>query len=504
MENIKPNKRHLLATDANLNINLALKNTHKEIDEFNNSKVVSLSELSVEERNNSSNFRIYGNINYLSFLRNKKIGYTISNQLGSVYYPNDILGGIENLFTESFSNISFNLEEFFDIRIFRLKEVQDITGDTYIEKLEVVSNPSDYVLTYFSYSKNIYNERNYHFKINTLELDPYKLISLSSQTGNDVVYDNKVYLGFIPKVDLNMGTYEKLFYNSEYINEIDLNSEFNYSAVSFTDAQIDLINQGSYFFTRDDIKKYLLPKLNNLFRIYNLQVNDYNINLNLRFIKNYLNIGNGDYNKKGANVHIKSFNSSTRDLTNIQGNLIKFDRENYTFNEILKKEYTIQITIFDYPPTNNQSSFDAYLNENYSAYSYSTDGGSYIRVGFWFIFKPFHEIELKKFSQFLNEVDVTNTNTIIGENAIINNGKYVWRDILTYGDPDNYDRPFINNNHYVFEDILFYLKPDLSDKNTTVLVNEFLSNTRDRGFLFDKDSLKPRQIKREGCTITIF
>ena len=504
MEQIKPNKRYLLATDANLNINLALKNTHKEIDEFNNSKVVSLSELSVEERNNSSNFRIYGNINYLSFLRNKRVAYKDVDIVGNTYYASTVRGGLETFFVESITNIGFNLEEFFDIRIFRLKEIQNITGDTYIEKLEVVSESSDYVLTHFSYSKNIYNERNYHFKINSLELDPYKLISLSSQTGNDVVYDNKVYLGFIPKIKFD--TYEKLFYTTDYVNEIDLNSEFNYSAVTFTDAQIDLINQGSYFFTRDDIKNYLLPKLNNLFRIYNLQVNDYNINLNLRFIRNYLNIGNGDYSKKAANVHIKSFDVTT-DLKNIDGNLIKFDRENYTFNEILKKEYNVRVTILEYPNINNENGFNQYLNQNYSAYSYDSyynGSDSFIKIGFWFIFSPFHKIELKKFSQFLNEIDVTDTNTIIGENAIINNGKYVWRDLLTYGDPDNYDRPFINNNHYVFEDILFFLKPDLSDKNTTVLVNEFLSNTRDRGFVFDKDSLKPRQVKREGCTITIF
>jgi len=509
MEQIKPNKRHLLAKDANLNINLALKSNYKDVDEFNNSKIISLSELSVDERNESPNFRIYGNINYLSFLRNKKIGYTISNPLGSLTYPDTMSGGLENFFTESFTNIFFNLEEFFDLRIFRLKEVQNInsTGNTYIEKLEVVSNPSDYVLSHFSYQKNIYNERNYHFKFNTLTLDPYKLILISSQTNNDIVFDNKIYLGFIPKVPFNLNMYEKLFYTTDYANEIDLKSQFSYSAVSFTDAQIDIINQGSYKFTRDEFKNYFLKKLDNLFRIYNLKVTTSNINLNLRFIRNYLDIGNGDYNKKQSNVHIKSFDPTSVDLTNIEGNLIQFDKENYNFNEIIKKEYTIQITLIDKSYFTNETLFNNYINENYSAYSYSSlylGVDSFIRIGFWFKFNPFHKIELKKYSQFVNEVDVTKTGVEIPKNAITIDNKYVWKDVLTYGDPDNYDRPFINNNHYVFEDILFYFKPDLSDKNTTVLMNEFLSVTRDKKFIFDKNKIKAAEDNRKSCIITLF
>jgi hypothetical protein len=510
MEQIKPNKLHLLAKDANLNINLALKSNYKEIDEFTNSKIISLSELSVDERNESTNYRIYGNINYVSFLRNKKIGYTISNELGSVSYPDTIQGGLENFFIESLGNTFFNLEEFFDLRIFRLKEVQNVTGDVYTEKLEAISKPSDYVLNHFSYQKNIYNERNYHFKFNTLNLDPYKLISLSSQTDNDVVYDNKVYLGFIPKVPFNLNIYEKLFYTTGYTSELDLNSDFNYSAVSFTDAQIDLINQGSYFFTRDEFKKLFLTKLDNFFKIYNLEINDYNINLNLRFIRNYLDIGNGDYNKKTPNVHIKGLNTANLDFTNVEGNFIKFDKENYTFNEIIEKEHTIKITLFDKPNISNENAFNSYLNQNYSAFSYNSffdsvnNNNNYIKINFWFKYKPFHKIELKKYSQFLNEVDITRTDAIIPENAIIFDDNYVWRDILTYGDPDNYDRPFINNNHYVYNDIIFNLKPDLSDKNTAILINEFLSNTRDKGFIFDKNNISARQETKQTCKITLF
>ena len=72
MEQIKPDKRYLLATEEDLTLNLSLKSNFNDLNEFNNSKLVSLTELFNKERNKSSKYRIYGNINCVSFLTNKK------------------------------------------------------------------------------------------------------------------------------------------------------------------------------------------------------------------------------------------------------------------------------------------------------------------------------------------------------------------------------------------------------------------------------------------------
>ena len=78
--------------------------------------------------------------------------------------------------------------------------------------------------------------------------------------------------------------------------------------------------------------------------------------------------------------------------------------------------------------------------------------------------------------------------------------KIIWKDLLPYGDPDNYDNPFLNNTHYFFNDINFYLKPDFSSQNTTALINEFTINFTNNDFKFNRDNinLNPKK-KREIC-----
>lgn len=493
MEQIKPNKRYLLATNEDLKINLSLKTNFDYLDEFNNSKIISLSDLFTKERNESTKYRIYGNINYLSFLRNKSGNLT--ELAGLPPSPPIEITGVEDLFTESITNTFFSLENLFDIKLFKLQDEQTTinnSGYTYIEKLTALTTSNDYNLSYFSYSKNSFNERNYFFNFNTVNADPNKLIKID----DSVVYDNNLYLGFIPKINLDL--YEKrIVDNGIYINEIDVeNSDFNYSAITFTDAQINLIIQDSKF-TNEDFKKYLLTKLDNLFRVYNLKINDKNINNNLRFIRNYLDIGNGDYRLYGSKLNnvlqINSLQYADWSGDTVLGNYMSFDKETYKFETVMEKEFIIKIIMLDYPNIFGEQQFNDYVNQNYSAYTYNSffqNFNSYITIDFFFKFKPFHKIELKKYSDFFNEFNINAPNVEIPNNAIIYNNKYIWRDLLTYGDPDNYDRPFINNNHYVYNDIVFYLKPELSDKNTVVLMNEFLMNFKDEGFRFNKDEIK--------------
>lgn len=490
MEQIKPNKRYLLAQDEDLSLNLSLKTNFNELNEFNNSKVISLTELFTKERNESYKYRIYGNVNYFSFLRDKKNGKIFTSATESV---------INNFFTESITNTFFNLENFFDIKLFRLKKIQDTynySSSTFFEKLQAVSGDS--VLNYFTYSRNLFGERNYHFRFNTSILDPKELIFLSSSTNTELIYDNSIYLGFTPKVDSNLTIYEKLYYSSttDYVNEIDSTSTFGYSAntTAFTNSQINDIVIGSNF-TVNDFKKYFSSKLDLFFRIYNLEISDSNISKNLRFIRNYLDIGNGDYNKKVVNTNIKEIKMATFDLSNVEGNYVYFNKENYSFNNILEKEYLLKITYKDEKRTfiSDVSAFTSYTNENYSSFTYfSSNVDKYVLIDFWFKFNPFKKIGLKRYSDFLNEVYTANTQNIIEipQNAILYQDRYIWRELLIYGDAENYDYPFVNNNHYIFDDVLFYLKPDLSDRNTFILVNEFLGDYKINNYTFNKDNIK--------------
>jgi hypothetical protein len=462
MEQVKPNKRYLLAKDADLNFNISLKGNFNDLNEFNNSRIISLSELSTNERNESIKYRLYGNINYVSFLRNK----------------NTELNNISDFFNDDTSGSTiFNLEDYFDLKMFRLTDSQKTfnnLGSSYTETLTAITNDSNYTLNYFGFARNIYNEKNYNFKFDTLKLDPYKLISID----NNMVYDNSVYLGFIPKKN-NIVFSAKTVNKVDYISELNPNSKYGYSAITFTPTQITLINQGSNF-TDNDFKLYFSAKTQNLFKIYNLQITTNNINLNLRFIRNYLDIGNSDY----STLIPLDLNKSS-----FTGNYIFFDKENYQFSEILKKEYVFKLTLVDkYNGTNLQK----YLDDNYKLYD-KTVVGNDISIDFQFKFNPFHKIELKKYDQFFDEHEsgvTRNSNITIPKNAIFYNNKYRWRDLLTYGDPDNYDNPFVNNTHYIYNDIIFYLKPDLSNKNSLILLNEFLLNFTNKDYKFNKENLK--------------
>jgi hypothetical protein len=139
MENIKPNKRHLLATDEDLSLNLSLKRNSVDLNEFNNSKLISLTELFNEERNKSSKYRIYGNINCVSFLTNKKITQT----------------GITDFFNDDYKQTGFNLEDFFDLKIFK-QTINQYTAfnsnDTHIANLSAITVDSTYKLSCISIS----------------------------------------------------------------------------------------------------------------------------------------------------------------------------------------------------------------------------------------------------------------------------------------------------------------------------------------------------------------
>jgi hypothetical protein len=68
MEQLKPDKRYLLATQEDVNLNLSLKTNFNDLNEFNNSKLVSLTDLFNEERNKSPKYRIYGNIKFCKII----------------------------------------------------------------------------------------------------------------------------------------------------------------------------------------------------------------------------------------------------------------------------------------------------------------------------------------------------------------------------------------------------------------------------------------------------
>jgi hypothetical protein len=207
MEQIKPDKRYILAQPEDLSLNLSLKSSFNDLNEFNITKVVSLVDLFNKERNESTKYRIYGNINYFSFLRNK------------IKSPNTIV----DLFNDNFTTTGFNLEDFFDIKLLRPISPQSYSNQTnnYIEQLRLIPNNNDCRLNFFGYSRNIYGEKIYNFKFDAVNVDPYELIKIN----NDIVYGNNLYLGFIPKFDSNYKFFEKIVDTNDFASELTANTK---------------------------------------------------------------------------------------------------------------------------------------------------------------------------------------------------------------------------------------------------------------------------------------
>ena len=481
MEQIKPDKRYLLAKQEDLRFNISLKQSSNDIDDFNNTRLISLSELFTKERNESIKYRIYGNINYFSFIRNKKTN------------PSDLT----DIFNDDYLTNGFNFEDFFDLKILRPLTKQNYFNNTntYIEKLTAVTNTNDYNLNFFCYGKNVYNEKIYNFKFISKNFDPNEIVRID----NDFIYSNNIYLGFIPRQNPNYTLYEKVIEN-DYINELNSATTYGYEETAFTSniqLYIPIINTNSNF-TNLEFRNYFLDKLNVFFRIYNLTIDLPNIIRNLRFIRNYLDIGNGDYKTKAL-----------LDIVNIDiftGSSYNFDKENYSFNKIIEKEYLIKYQLIDVydGPSEMYASYNEFKNKKgYTSFTFTETDilannivKKEIKIDFWLKFNPFYKIELKKYDSVTNEIfDNIETELIPPPTAIIDGNRITWKDLLLYGDPENYDNPFINNTHYFYNDINFYLKPDLSDKNTFILINEFLLKFGNNNFKFNTNNIN---LKPEG------
>jgi hypothetical protein len=80
------------------------------------------------------------------------------------------------------------------------------------------------------------------------------------------------------------------------------------------------------------------------------------------------------------------------------------------------------------------------------------------------MYKPHHRIELRKYSNYVEEGTVSTQDRPEYSNYIgkIGDGRYLWRDLLDIGvndtQEDSLDYPFLNGVHYINNNISFPLK----------------------------------------------
>jgi len=141
---------------------IALSQKVSEITEYDIRNVLNVSGIFEEERQATSQYRIYGKLQYLSLL----------NGLTNSYKT------LSDIFLQENVNAK-NIVNSFDFYLLRPASTgyTAATGDsafTYVRYFEVIATPNDFQIYPVGYSNNVYGEQDYAFNFNsTFDIEPY-------------------------------------------------------------------------------------------------------------------------------------------------------------------------------------------------------------------------------------------------------------------------------------------------------------------------------------------
>jgi hypothetical protein len=148
--------------DEYLSINL--KTNQAEILPYDTTSVIDVAQVFDDERQSSTVFRVYGEVDFISVVNGLKIGY---NKL-SDFYTRPRIG-------DEASGLTYNVLNIFDVYLCKQytghTAFTDVTGFTnqpvnYQRKYEVLTDPTTFEIYKSGYAKNIFNDQIYSFNFN--------------------------------------------------------------------------------------------------------------------------------------------------------------------------------------------------------------------------------------------------------------------------------------------------------------------------------------------------
>ena len=137
---------------------ISFENQRKEILEYNIRNILSITDVFEQERQNTSIYRIYGGLEYLSILNGLKRDY----QYISDFFIRKSYNQFFN--TSQYKNI-FTSFDFYLLRPSGYTYLED-TENEYVTQFEVIATPDDFDLFKAGYSRNIFDEPKYTFIFN--------------------------------------------------------------------------------------------------------------------------------------------------------------------------------------------------------------------------------------------------------------------------------------------------------------------------------------------------
>lgn len=466
MDNFKtilPRKRVFLSDDKPLQINLDLKNSNKSI--FNNriQSILSLSEQFNKERNNSTIYRLNGQVEMVSPINGIKSNFTRVSDLFDYLTSGD---NYENF---------LNFIDYFDIFVMYLDTMYLTNNEnTYTTLLKPLTKLNDVTIFKSGYYTNLYSDPLYQFLLEK-DIDVSNLFTKDSNNrfllpimdfylffrfkNNDSSKFQHSYQNIDNQGNItnNIGIItDEIIGNGLYGGIIEFNKEtydINYIDYGLNSILINLSNDNKTI--KVDYTPYNIVKIRDLSE--NLEngniLNTVNIPETAFLLNDLTNNNNASYNESYLITNNNIFSGTTRLLNS---DPINFQPRKLIYNTNSNfYEYYLDKKLYD------TKTLRFLLNNNELIY-----GVDYILSD---------SDKTKIFLRFIPKFnDVLSFYYLYGEN-------YVWKDLLEIGyiEPDSnrgVDYPFVNGKHYIFQNIKLFLKPDLNHLETNELYCNFVFN----------------------------
>jgi hypothetical protein len=441
-------KRYSGAITEPLHHKLSLTSTTGEINGYDIVKVISAAELFINERNASTQYRTHGTLNCLSPM------------IGRRKEANELMDLFQNGKGLEFKKF----HESYKIYLGYVSSLEPLGGDIYREKITLLTTDDDLNLLPCGYGTNVFGDNNYNFNFNTgVDVATIKTIVNGIPT-----------LGHEDKLELPVTEFVLYFEPTENFLTRTFNGTTSQTNTPHPDTEFGFDPNGGEdvnFEVKDAISTYLRPSsfysvsdygekmFNRVYFVFersNIRLSAENVALNAKFLKTFL-LGDVETEYEIINGIPSVMSSGV-----IDGNIVLFDKDNYTITEINKTAYYLKKVVSVHKDSSK-------IIDNYGLqYTKSLDN---LLIDFRFKYNPIHKISVQAFSSFVENGDPNKVEGIPMYSLKVGENDYMWRDLLTPGfiEPGSgmgVDYPFVNGVHYLFDNVVLGISPDMGHVNT--------------------------------------
>lgn len=450
ISNILPSKKTFFGKDSDIDLKIELKADEKQIFNDKVQYVLSSAQQFNLERQNSSSYKISGQIECLSPLTGIKKTSSKTSDLFDYLSSED---NIENFYT---------IKDFFDVYILFPETYYGDKGNLSL-KLTPLTTVNDSDLFNSAFYTNMFYEQIYQYIFNNdIELSG-KTTTIESIKQYYPITELCLFLRF----KNTESKFEHTFENFTSVNDLTLiNKTGNISDIELNNGLFG----GIYSFNEET---YRLDYLENVLYNIKFKLSDKTLSFNYNpFIKIKIrdlsdNIETGDIL---TTENIPYYSSLLLDLTN---NFVNTATENYYIDNTNFYSGTTRLDMNDplmmLPRklifNTNSNFFEYYLDNNvYDTSFFEIYRNNVLLIeGLDYILSDFEKNKI-----------IFRFKPLLTNNFVFNYIKglnYLWRDLLDIGyiEPNSglgVDYPFINNKHYLFNYNKLFIVPDMNDLDT--------------------------------------